>query len=217
MPKKDETAIAPILQEGLKVQVDAKISKDDLVAVAVSRQEEKLLADQLSTERAIDQLFKDKKKLEKERETLIGELGKGKMEKKCKQIEKALAKFGITAAAEEVCESSNEDHEVKVSIHVRMGKKKDRYHYTHGLILDDENVIVLPFPQRYFDIGEELNEIEEQIASQKGHLTDVVRGLTYIPALERKARAKIAEMLLNSSEESGVITKILGELGLEIG
>lgn len=197
------------------IQVMGQVTNDDIVSVLVARHEEAQNLRKLQGERDMRNIQAEITSINK----ALADIGP----EVCKTIDSSSA--GVVAA--QLNNGGFGAFEAKVTLNginndgnawnflVSVVKKADpKKHYEV-----DESIackeVVAPFTQEAVNLTARLKAKQAELVNIQNELLEVKRSLSDIPTLQRRARAKLAEMALNKTAEGQeILAGILGTKAL---
>lgn len=198
------------LTKTLGVEIKTEITKDDLIAVQVSKIEETLISNRSTIEKDIKDLSDKVEANNKEIKKLSKEICEKDADNKLKNIH---------IAAEGIIGSKYEQN-IEVSVDTNLPKdhellsQKDHYiGYTTECniakksgkkTVEDEALSVrytvkLPVPKEIIELIKQNNKLSEQISEKEQILYKVRSALSNMSRFERQAKAKVAQKLIEAS------------------
>jgi len=198
MEKSKNLSLIPVLPTG--VVSNLEVTKDDLIAVAVSRKEQVLLAQKDAAEKLATGLDKDVTAKKAEREKAVKAAVEAKWGAAMKKANEALKALGVTS-----------DEYVRiagVSYPDEDDDKKEKIQVRTSICSDLE----MPVPAEIKAINAEVKALKAKRDAAYEDLCDVRKQLAQLPAMERQARAKWASAVIGQTAEG---RKFLEEFAAE--
>lgn len=198
MAKKTEEVDATPIET--KLEVETKVTKDDVVAIAVSREEERLQQENDSLKKQIHAKEKEYGNNQKEHEKAILKLGESKFKQAMDDAAAGLKKAGV-AARGFVNTYHHEADKQTVTYYIGIcgdGEKSDKaevFGDGFGMYRTiPKSTQIKALEKKNEDISNETNTLRDNLLKTK-------KQLSRLSSVERKARATIAENLLQGSKE----------------
>lgn len=182
------------------VDVDVNVSKDDILAIAVSEYEQRLIAEQRELEtqyRDLESTFRDKKK---ELANAVTAFGASTVESDCLTLIMTLKNTGFGTFVH-TAESSLTEDGVQVNISIKNSER------SFGSNLSSR--IQLAPSSKIQTLKAEHDKIEDQLRENAVARMEIRRDLANIATQERLAKANLARKVLNSSVDG---RKLLAQL-----
>lgn len=198
------------LTKTLGVEIKTEITKDDLIAVQVSKIEETLISNRSSIEKDIKELSDKVETNNKEIKKLSKEICEKDADTKLKNIH--IAAEGIIGSKYEQnievsvnsCLPKNhellsqKDHFIGYDTECNITKKSGKK------TVEDESLSIkysvkLPVPKEVVELIKQNNKLSEQITEKEQTLYKVRSALSNMSRFERQAKAKVAQKLIEAS------------------
>lgn len=182
------------------VDVNLNVSKDDILAIAVSRYEQDLLAqDKVAEEKflALDKVFKDKTK---EVQNAVTQVGNDNVRQNCLTLIKTLSATGFGNYAWSTISELTDDG-IDVYIQIKHAERS----YTPALT----SRICIVTPDNVTKLLSERDELEEQVRDVCRTRLEIKRNLANIATQERLAKARLAEKVLNGTADGRKLLQAL--------
>lgn len=187
MEKSKNLSLIPVLPTG--VVSNLEVTKDDLIAVAVSKKEQVLLAQKDAAEKLASGLDKDVTAKKAEREKAMKAAIDAKWGGLMKKANEALKALGVASDNYvRICNISypDEDDDKKEKIEIRTSLCSD---------------ISMPIPAEIKALNAEIKALKAKRDAAYEDLCDVRKQLAQLPAMERQARAKWASAVIGQTAE----------------
>ena len=174
----------------LEVVGEMKLGKDDLIAVTVSREEQRLLKSQADVDSQIRRLNKDQKDggkaLTKIRQALVD----GATSKDVKALEKVLKAAGFKDV--EIVVSLGQDKNGQIEFDLAI--KRDYHHK-----LSQPGSVKISAEMKKFQA--EIEKRTEQVSALQTEAVEIRKRISQLGSVERAAKARFAEQLLGQTKE----------------
>lgn len=197
---KPQTGLALALQASTALGVDVSLTKDDIIAVAVSREEMSLKRQEAELTNDIRLLTKDMDKTTNDLNAALKEVAQSK-QSQIDAIVAGFAKLGCEVKAG-ASASLRDDSKVSVTV-IFIGHTGERY--TGGMTFHIE----VDIPKAIAAINDKIKSINDEIAALKEKVVKVRMALNDLPTMERQARAAITEAALSSDARGQALLETL--------
>lgn len=189
----ETTPITEIAGTTPKVDVDFQISKEDLVAIAVSRHEQHLISEKDRFSKAISEAQKEGKKLAKELVNKIQQHVETATSERVAALEEALKDFNVEISVDN--RVIKEDKiEYSITVH---SCRNGGYNQQVGLC----KVKSFRKPADVVELEEKIETSKETLESLNQKSLEVRRELSRLATKERQARALLAQKVLEKTEQ----------------
>lgn len=196
---KPQTGLALALQASTALGVDVSLTKDDIIAVAVSREEMSLKRQEAELTNDIRLLTKDMDKTTNDLNAALKEVAQSK-QSQIDAIVAGFAKLGCDVKAG----SSAMLHDAKVDITIifngHSGERNSGAMTFH---------VGIDIPKGIAAINDKIKAISEEIAATKEKVVKVRMALNDLPTMERQARAAITEATLSTNAQGQALLETL--------
>lgn len=174
----------------LEVVGEMKIGKDDLIAVTVSREEQRLLKSQADVDSQVRRLNKDQKDggkaLTKIRQALVD----GATSKDVKALEKVMKAAGFKDVEVKVSLGNDKDGKIEFDLAI----KRD-YHHS----LSTPGTVKISAEMK--KLQTEIEQRTEQVSALQTEAVEIRKRISQLGSVERAAKAQFAEQLLSQTKE----------------
>jgi hypothetical protein len=182
-----DLALVPTSSLPSSVRSSLEVTKDDLIAVAVSRKETKLLAEKAQHEGEIKTLDQEMSAKRKDLDKAVKPACEAKWGDLIKKANDALKALGLDRDIE-LCPYLREE-EGKLVISTRV---------SYGC---NSNLLTAPAPANIKALHAEIKGLEKKRETVYDKLVTVRKNLSLLPTMERQARAKWAASVISQSPE----------------
>jgi len=191
MEKSKNLSLIPVLPTG--VVSNLEVTKDDLIAVAVSKKEQALLAQKDVAEKLASGLDKDVTAKKAEREKAMKAAVDAKWGAALKKANEALKVLGVGDEYVRICNVCYPDEDDdKKEIEIRTSLWKGTRHPSD---------LSMPIPAEVKALNAEVKALKVKRDAAYEDLCDVRKQLAQLPAMERQARAKWASAVIGQTAE----------------
>lgn len=196
------TETTEVLLPSVDVSAKVEITNQDLVNVAVARQEQLLLARDSELELLAKNLQKNHEKLQKDFRTSLDTVDFSELTAKAKRLASVYSVFGtkVTAKVTPAYDFNHQDKTVGFNVSLVTGNGERAV-----LTLSQR----LPATQTTLDVLEQQQANSNAIAQCSEDRMKVKRDLSRLSTLERQARAAVTEAALGGSEKGRQLLKSL--------
>lgn len=187
---------------------DIAVTKDDLIAIAVSEYEQKLLARESELESKCNKVRKELEVKQKELSSSLDTVSTDKVKKQYKDLIESLESAGFT---------------FKTNVSASLSGSKVKYTLTlqGGNQYEQERALVNITKPGTFAVPDELSELNSKVSSLDAELKslfaerlDIKKALNEVGRVERSAKAALAKSVLEQTEEGRQLIKNVELAGL---
>lgn len=199
-PNKPQTGLALALQASTALGVDATLTKDDIIAVAVSREEMALKRQEIELLNDIRSLTKDNETLNEKVNAALKELANAR-QGQIDTIISNFAKLGCEVKAGIAAHVDGDKVDVSIVFNSHTGERNAGGMSFH---------VKAETPKAIVALKNEMKANSDQIADLKDKVVKIRAALNDLPTMERQARAAITEAALSSSAQGQALLDTLG-------
>lgn len=196
---KPQTGLALALQASTALGVDVSLTKDDIIAVAVSREEMSLKRQEAELTNGIRALTKDLDKASNDLNAALKEVAQSK-QSQIDAIVAGFAKLGCDVKAGSSAMLNDTKVDITIIFNGHSGERNGGAMTFH---------VGGDIPKGIAAIKEKMKSINEEIAALKEKVVKVRMALNDLPTMERQARAAITEAALSSDARGQALLETL--------
>ena len=204
--EEDEVVDGEVVDDDAPVTTDDRQVRDDLVIIAVAKEEERLTVEKMKLKATVQQADRDIKRTNKELEASARQLVDTAVKDQVTALNAALEALDFSVRVHDYSfHVDKEEKEVVYCIELAREQQNQRnaYHDHATRVGSKEKKLALQDEQNALITS--VTELEGQRQAESERLVDVTRKLSQISMLERRAKAFVAESHLEQTEEGAIV------------